>query len=180
MLNKADLRRTLIAKRSAIAPELRASWNALLSSMLLEWWNRHRPETLGVYWPIRGEPDLQQAYEELAKQGTQLALPVVEEKDAPLVFASWAPGDAVVKDKHGVAIPAAITFITPDVLLIPCVGFDDGRFRLGYGGGYYDRTLAREARPQAIGIAYACMRADFEIGMHDVALDAIITERGII
>lgn len=179
MLNKADLRQALIAKRLAIEPALRASWNVRLSSMLLKWWNRDRPETLGVYWPIRGEPDLQEAYAALTAQGVQLALPVVEEKDAPLVFARWTPGDAVVKDKHGVAIPAATMFITPDVLLIPCVGFDNQRFRLGYGGGYYDRTLAREARPRAIGIAYSCMHAEFETGSHDVALDAIITEREI-
>lgn len=179
MLNKADLRRDLIAKRSAIAPALRTEWDHALATELLAWWHSHPVPTLGIYWPMRGEPDLSGAFAKLAQQGVQLALPVVVNKDAPLVFARWAPGEPVVKDKYGVAVPARSELITPAVLLIPCVGFNQARFRLGYGGGFYDRTLAQEKRPQAIGIAYSCTLAEFKIGIHDVALDAIITEQGM-
>lgn len=179
MLNKADLRRTLIAKRSAIDPGLRSSWDSSLAAELLAWWNKHPVPTLGIYWPMRGEPDLSDAFVKLAHQGVQLALPVVVNKDAPLAFARWAPGDPLVKDRYGVSVPAQSAFISPAALLVPCVGFDEARFRLGYGGGFYDRTLAQNARPQAIGIAYSITQAEFEIGMHDVALDAIITEQGL-
>jgi 5-formyltetrahydrofolate cyclo-ligase len=178
MLNKADIRRNLIAKRAAITPALRSEWDHAIATELLAWWRRHPVPTLGIYWPMRGEPNLLDAFAKLAQQDVQLALPVVD-KDAPLVFARWAPGEPVVKDKYGVSVPNHAKLISPAALLIPCVGFNQARFRLGYGGGFYDRTLAQEARPQAIGIAYSCTLAEFKTGIHDVALDAIITEQGM-
>lgn len=180
MLNKANLRQTLIAKRLAIPPDSRALWNHILASKLLTWLAEHPVKTLGVYWPMRGEPDLHDAYISLAEQGIQLALPVVLKKASPLAFACWSPGDAVEVDQYGVSVPAHPRFISPSALLIPCVGFNTGRFRLGYGGGFYDRTLAQQPRPLAIGVAYSCAQAEFKIGEHDVALDAIITEQGIL
>ncbi len=178
MLNKADIRQTLIEKRSALDHELRAQWNSTIAINLLAWLAQNPVPVLGVYWPIRGEPALHDAYAALAKEKVQLALPVVVAKDAPLAFACWTPGDAVVVDKYGIAVPADPSFVTPDALLIPCVGFNEQRFRLGYGGGYYDRTLARQPRPQAIGIAYSCMHANFAADPHDIALDVLITEQG--
>lgn len=177
MLNKANLRRALIAKRSAIDPDLRAQWDKEIGNKLLAWWRMNPVPVLGVYWPIRGEPDLCDAYASLAEQGVQLALPVVVKKDAPLAFARWAPGDAVAKDGYGVSVPANFAEVMPSALLLPCVGFDERRYRLGYGGGYYDRTLERNPRPRTVGIAYACLRTAFETGAHDVALDAVITEQ---
>jgi 5-formyltetrahydrofolate cyclo-ligase len=177
MLNKANLRKALIAKRSAIAPDLRAQWDQEIGNKLLAWWRMSHVPVLGIYWPMRGEPDLRKTYASLAEQGVQLALPVVVKKDAPLAFARWVPGDAVVKDGYGVSVPATFNEVKPTALLIPCVGFDDRRYRLGYGGGYYDRTLELNPRPQTVGIAYACLRTDFETGAHDVALDAVITEQ---
>lgn len=178
MLNKAELRRALIAKRLAIEPDLRTLWDRSLAAELLAWWHGDPVQSLGIFWPMRGEPDLFDAFAKLAQQGVQLALPVVVNKDAPLVFARWAPGEPVIKDKYGVSVPARSEYLSPAALLIPCVGFNEARFRLGYGGGFYDRTLARQARPQAIGIAYSCTQAEFETGIHDVALDAVVTEQG--
>ena len=177
MLNKVELRQALIAKRAAIDPDLRAQWNDRLAAGLLAWWEAHPVSVLGVYWPMRGEPDLHAAYASLTARGVQLALPVVVQKDAPLAFARWAPGDAVVKGSYGVLVPAAFHFVEPAALLIPCVGFNERRYRLGYGGGFYDRTLARLPRPQAIGIAYSCLLTEFPTGPHDVALDVVITEQ---
>lgn len=177
MLNKANLRQALLAKRAAITPDQRSQWDKEIGDRLLAWWRMNHAPVIGVYWPIRGEPDLRDAYVSLVEQGVQLALPVVMEKEAPLAFARWAPDDAVVKDRHGVSVPATIIEVKPSALLIPCVGFDLQRYRLGYGGGYYDRTLALESKPAAIGIAYACLHADFEIGPHDLAMDAVITEQ---
>jgi 5,10-methenyltetrahydrofolate synthetase len=155
--------------------EQRVRADALICEQVLAWWHAHRVDVLGVYWPIRSEPDLRAACDELVRLGVQLALPVVEEKDAPLRFVAWTPGDAVVKDAMGVAIPAPPQrVVQPQALLIPCVGYTAERVRLGYGGGFYDRTLAMQPRPYAIGIAYASALAVFDRAPHDAILDLII------
>jgi 5-formyltetrahydrofolate cyclo-ligase len=177
--NKIALRCKLLADRQVIAVEVRNEWNAALCARLIAWSEMHPVQTLGVYWPIRGEPDLRSSYVELAARGMRLALPVIADRNAPLRFIEWKPGDALTKDMLGVAVPEAGTEVKPDALLIPCVGFNEQRFRLGYGGGFYDRTLAVQPRPIAIGISYACARAAFDADAHDIALDAVITETGL-
>jgi 5,10-methenyltetrahydrofolate synthetase len=178
ILEKTALRRALIANRQAIAPEVRGAWDGAISGHIRDWWTVHRPAALGVYWPIRGEPDLRPLYTELAARGLQLALPLVVGKDQALRFACWTPGDALNTDAFGVAIPAdASKTLQPDALLVPCVGFNEMNVRLGYGGGFYDRTLAVQPRPLTLGIAYECGLTEFEGAAHDIALDKIITER---
>lgn len=175
--DKSVLRRALLAQRQRLAPEVRAIWDTRIIERVLDWWRAARPTCLGVYWPIRGEPDLRPLYAVLIDEGAALALPKVVQRDAPLEFAPWRPGDALIKDALAVCVPGADAGrAQPDALLIPCVGFNARHQRLGYGGGYYDRTLAVAPRPAAIGIAYACSRCDFDGGSHDVALDQILTE----
>jgi 5,10-methenyltetrahydrofolate synthetase len=177
--NKPDknaLRRALLADRQAIDREVRRQWDATIGARVCELLARCPVHTLGVYWPIRSEPDLRAIYGVLAAQGMQLALPVVIERDMPLGFAAWTPGEALVKDAMGVSVPTVQTHVEPDALLIPCVGFNSANLRLGYGGGFYDRTLALDPRPYAIGIAYACAAAEFDGDAHDVALDVVVTE----
>lgn len=136
---------------------------------------------LGVYWPLPGEPDVHAVYAALAARGVRLALPVVLKKHAALAFADWTPGEPMVTDAMGVAIPARLRIdACPPALLVPCPGFNAARFRLGYGGGFYDRTLALAPRPATLGIAYACLAVDFASDAHDIALDDIATERGFI
>lgn len=179
MEKKPALRDSLLAARRAVPPDLRQQWDAEIGARILAWWASNPVPTLGVYWPIRGEPDLRSAYTALSERGVQLALPVVLAKDAPLGFAAWAPGDALVKDALGVSIPARHALLMrPQALLIPCVGFNATRIRLGYGGGFYDRTLALAPRPFALGIAYDCALAAFDADPHDVGLDMIVTETG--
>lgn len=173
---KAALRRELLANRQAITPEVRQAMDTAIARHVLAWQNAHPSAILGVYWPIRGEPDLRECYAVLATQGTRLALPIVADRDAPLRFLAWKPGDPMIKDAFGVAIPAAGEEVRPDALLIPCVGFNEQRFRLGYGGGFYDRTLARPGRPVTVGIAYEQSRAAFDADAHDVPLDYLVTE----
>lgn len=170
------LRRELLANRQAIPPEVRQDKNAAIARHVLAWCDTHPTSILGAYWPIRGEPDLRNCYAALSARGIRLALPVVVDKDAPLRFIEWKPGDAMTKDSFGVAIPASGIEVRPEALLVPCVGFNEQRFRLGYGGGFYDRTLACTGRPATVGIAYDCSQARFEADAHDVALDFIITE----
>ena len=178
---KALLRKTLLATRRTLAAGARARWDAAIGAHIVAWWQVSQVATLGVYWPLRDEPDLCAAYAELAALGVQLALPVVLEKDKPLVFARWQPGEAMVKDKMGIAVPLQLRVeACPPAILVPCLGFNAQRFRLGYGGGFYDRTLAQTPRPVTLGIAYACLAAQFASDTHDIALDDIITEGGFI
>ena len=174
------MRRELVALRAAIDPARKAAWDVAIGAHLLAWWRTRPVETLGVYWPLRAEADLSPAYAELAHAGVRLALPVVLARDAALGFADWQPGEAMVKDAMGVAVPENLRMVAlPPALLVPCLGFNQARFRLGYGGGYYDRTLEHLPRPFTLGIAYACLAAQFVSAAHDVALDRIVTELGV-
>ncbi|NHZ93393.1 5-formyltetrahydrofolate cyclo-ligase [Massilia sp. CCM 8733] len=180
--DKASLRATLKAARRALDPLEKARLDALIGARVLAWWRGHTAAgaaaLLGVYWPLRGEPDLQPLYAELARAGVPLALPLVVAPDCALAFVEWVPGEAMVSDRMGVAVPAVQRVVDrPGVLLVPCLGFTEERFRLGYGGGYYDRTLEKEPRPVTVGIAYAGDQVAFAAGPHDVALDCVITEQ---
>lgn len=175
--DKAALRGALKARRRAIDPATKHAWDDRIGALVLAWWQAHPQESLGVYWPLAGEPDLRPAYAQLARAGVRLALPVVLAPDAALGFAEWIPGEATVLDRMGVAVPAELRMVArPPALLVPCLGFNAQGYRLGYGGGFYDRTLAPQPRPMTVGIAYACQLAAFAGAAHDVPLDRIITE----
>ena len=175
--DKGALRTALLAQRRALDPQQKAMWDAVLNARVLDWAQQAGVVQLGVYWPLRGEPDLQPAYAELARRGVLLVLPVVVARDAALGFAAWTPGEAMIKDSMGVAVPEALRPVpAPPALLVPCLGYNTGRYRLGYGGGYYDRTLAGPDRPFTVGIAYAATLAPFDGASHDVALDLILNE----
>ena len=176
MFDKTDLRRSLMAARCAIAPDLRTRCDIAIAERVREWLQMNPLERLGVYWPIKSEPDLRVLYMDLSREGMRLALPVVTGRNAPLAFVAWTPGDALLPDAYGVPTPVERNLISPEGLLIPCVGFNADNIRLGYGGGFYDRTLAVKPRPLAIGIAYASARTSFRAGPHDVALDLVITD----
>jgi len=174
---KAALRRRLKAARAGLDDEGKRARDRRIGEQVLTWWRRTRPPLLAVYWPLAGEPDLSEAYAQLAQEGAALALPVVVQRHAPLAFAAWTPGEAMSVDPMGIAVPDALrTVERPPALLIPCLGFNEHGYRLGYGGGFYDRTLAPGTRPATLGIAYACQAADFAADVHDVPLDLIVTE----
>lgn len=174
---KAALRKALKTARGALDPAIKVQWDAHIGAQVIAWWRLRQIDTLGVYWPLAGEPDLRAAYAELALAGVRLALPVVMERNAPLTFTEWTPGEPMIADEMGVAVPAQLRFIErPPALLIPCLGFNADAYRLGYGGGYYDRTLELPPRPRTLGIAYSNQEAQFGHAPHDVPLDVIVTE----
>lgn len=178
--DKNNLRRHLLAQRQALPLALREEWNAAIGKHVKHLLERQPAQSIGIFWPMRSEPDLRQIFKEWSAAGMQLGLPVVIDPNCPLKFLAWRPGDALIKDAMGVWVPAASNReVAPELLLVPCVGYNGNRFRLGYGGGFYDRTLAAASRPRAIGVAYACSRADFAVEGHDIALDAVVTETGI-
>jgi 5-formyltetrahydrofolate cyclo-ligase len=191
---RAVLRRRLLDARTSTDPATQAVQAAALAAHLQAWLSRHLPalcgdaapaaaaseqppqQILGVYWPIRGEPDLGPFYGRLAAAGVALALPVMTGPGQPLQFARWDTGAPLVTDRWGIATPKTMIPVRPAALLIPCVGFNATGHRLGYGGGFYDRTLALAPRPVAIGVAWENGRCDFVAAAHDMPMDVVITE----
>jgi len=133
------------------------------------------------YWPIKGEPDLRPVFTDLHRAGITVALPVVETRAAPLVFRRWTPGTRMVRGDWNIPVPPPeADSLVPDIALAPCLGWTEGCFRLGWGGGYFDRTLAAlSPRPRVIGIALTAARlATIYPQPHDIPLDHILTEDG--
>jgi 5-formyltetrahydrofolate cyclo-ligase len=134
----------------------------------------------GFYWPFKGEVDLRHFVRDLVGDGGEVALPVVIERAHPLEFWSWRPHAKMQRGIWNIPIPADRIQVQPTLLLVPLVGVDGAGYRLGYGGGYYDRTLARASpRPMTVGIGYELGRLDsIHPQPHDIPMDAIITENG--
>jgi 5-formyltetrahydrofolate cyclo-ligase len=180
-LDKSELRRALIAARKALSTEDKIQSDRRIMAALEVFLSTQAVQVLGVYLPLSGEPDLMPLYETLCKHDMRLALPVVLEKNQALRYAPWQPGDTLIKDASGTLAPTVSeTFIEPELILAPCVGFTKERYRLGYGGGYFDRTLAQPTKPLAVGIAYAFTCSEFATSAHDIALDWILTEEKLI
>jgi 5,10-methenyltetrahydrofolate synthetase len=141
-----------------------------------------RETVLAGYWPIRGEPDLHPILSDLHAAGVCIALPVVETPAARLVFRRWMPGMRMLRGHWNIPVPPPeAEVLTPDIALAPCLGWDEGCYRLGWGGGYCDRTLAAlSPRPVTIGVALAAARLTIIYPQpHDIPLDLIVTETGV-
>ncbi|MDL2283904.1 5-formyltetrahydrofolate cyclo-ligase [Oxalobacter sp. OttesenSCG-928-P03] len=178
---KPALRRSLLDIRRSLDDATRADWDKKISAHITHHLHIHAISSLGVYFSTRNEPDLMELYVALSEKGMPLSLPVVMGKASPLQFARWKPGDPMTRDSFGISTPKAREFVPlPEALLVPCLGFTPERFRLGYGGGYFDRTLEQTPRPHTIGIAYTCLKADFPVQEYDIPMDCIITETGTI
>lgn len=179
-VQRRALRRRLLDARAALAPEERGRRQAALAARVAGWLAASPLQRLAFYWPIRDEPDLRETVAEwlAADERRRAALPVT--KDDVLTFAPWTPQTAMAPGRFDIPEPATVERMAPQMLLIPCVGVDAERFRLGYGGGFYDRTLARlKYRPVTCGVAFAVARVD-SIGPrpHDVRLDTVLTDAG--
>jgi len=139
------------------------------------------PTLVSGYWPMRGEPDLRPWLGRLHEAGHMTVLPVVVEKGAPLAFRRWHPGAAMENGFWNIPVPVDPETFTPQLLLAPLVGFDGECYRLGYGGGYFDRTLellrSLQVQFHAIGVGYAATELESIHPLpHDIALDAVVTE----
>ncbi len=135
---------------------------------------------IGFCWPFGGEINLLKLVRESIALGATAALPCVVEKNQPLEFWAWRPGMEMARGIWNIPVPAERTIVRPTVVLVPLVGFDDAGYRLGYGGGYFDRTLATlDSPPLTIGIGYEFARLNTIYPQpHDIPLDAIVTETG--
>jgi 5,10-methenyltetrahydrofolate synthetase len=133
---------------------------------------------VAAYWPFRGEPDLRNWMIRVIERGGRIALPVVIRTGWPLEFRLWTPGDPLERGALDILVPARGPAVEPDIVVAPVVGFDAANYRLGHGGGFYDRTLAAMRRkPLAIGVGYEEARlATIYPQPHDIALSAVVTD----
>lgn len=162
-----------VERRERLSVRIGGHLDALIATL--------QPRTLGFCWPYRAEPDLRpwvQAW--LAAAPARVAaLPVVLERHAPMVFRAWVPGVPMTLDRHGIPHPADGETVQPEVLLIPLNAFDDRGYRLGYGGGYFDRTLAG-MRTIAVGVGFEIGRVPSTLPQeHDRPMDWLVTEVGV-
>lgn len=187
-MNKATLRKTLVERRVNMTN--RVEKNAQLQQVM-RIWLVSRPETIiGAYWPIKGEFDPLPALHRWKEDGElqdepimrRIALPVVDKVNKTLRFHAWHPGCPMEEDAYGIPKPKDTEILEPSLLFVPCVGYSAGGYRLGYGGGFYDRTLAElSPRPYTVGLGYGEGYVDdFEPEAHDIALDAILNNNGIV
>ncbi|CAN5366757.1 5-formyltetrahydrofolate cyclo-ligase [soil metagenome] len=173
---KTLLRKRLLAERTAVPAVEREAWQAAIAELLVPTILDLSPKRVAVYWPIAGEPDLRSTWARLHADGVGLAMPAVLATDAPLEFRRWAPGMALQPDAAKVPAPAAGDPVAIDLIVIPCLGLHPDGFRLGYGAGYFDRTLAALDRPiVSIGIAFDFQVCRFEIDVHDEPLTLAVT-----
>jgi 5-formyltetrahydrofolate cyclo-ligase len=174
---RVEIRKALIGGRLALDAGVRKALGAEAKQRLTESVELRRFETLGVYWPVRGEIDVRDLALEHLKQGGRVGLPVVVMKSAPVEFWSWRPDMPMSRGIWNIPIPAERDLLEPAALIVPLVGFDPQRFRLGYGGGYYDRTIAAATRrPYCIGLGYGDAQLESIFPQpHDLPMDLIVT-----
>ena len=206
-MDKQSARKSLIEKRLNLPDR---SQRAEMLQRVLRIWLVGRTDTvIGAYWPIKGEfdplpalyrwqedallaPSLggwpvsadapPMAGDSLAKQlPRKIGLAVVNKQTRTLSFHAWYPGCPMAEDAYGIPKPKDTEEVVPTVLLVPCVGWGPGGYRLGYGGGFYDRTLASYTpKPVTVGLGYSLgALPDLQPEPHDVPLDAILSEQGV-
>lgn len=185
---KKDLRQRLIAQRLTL-PDRQQRVLALQQVMRV-WLLARNDAVIGAYWPIKGEFDPLPALHRWKEDGElteqpqrrKIALPVVDKASRTLSFHAWYPGCPMEEDAYGIPKPKDTELLHPTLLFVACVGYAPGGYRLGYGGGFYDRTLAQlQPRPTSVGLAFATdFLSDFTPEPHDQALDAILNDHGVV
>jgi len=186
--DKGQLRRVLQAERQALSDRLERA--VQLQGVLRVWLASREDTTVGAYWPIKGEFDPLPAlhrWTEGSGHGTgdgpprRIGLPVMNRETKQLRFHQWYPGCPMEPDAYDIPKPQGTDLLLPTLLLVPCVGFGPKGVRLGYGGGFYDRTLAAlSPRPFTVGVGYAHGFIPWlEAEVHDIPLDVMLTEEGV-
>ncbi|HPW84792.1 MAG TPA: 5-formyltetrahydrofolate cyclo-ligase [Rhodoferax sp.] len=185
---KKALRKELLEQRLNLPDRLQ---RADLLQRVMRIWLVGRPDAvIGAYWPIKGEFDPLPALHRWKEDGElldepqprRIGLPVVNKEHKTMIFHAWYPGCPMEEDAYGIPKPKDTEVIVPTLLFAPCVGYGPGGYRLGYGGGFYDRMLASlEPRPFTVGLAFGTgFVEDFEPEPHDLPLDAILNDHGVV
>src|SRR5712671_2392356 len=173
-------RERLIALRQALPAEERRRWGTQIEAQLRDLL-AERPGILGVYWPFRAEFDPRPLIEGAVAEVRRIALPVVVDKKGPLEYRAWRPGETLVDGVWNIPVPEKREVVIPAMVLAPVVGFDRGCYRLGYGGGYFDRTLAAlSPKPLAIGVGFEMQAIETIYPQpFDIPMDVVVTETEI-
>ena len=183
-VERSAIRSAKIAAREALTARQHRRLSLAIEAHLAGLLQACRPRVLGFCWPFRAEFDCRPLVAKLIAAGIGACLPRVISPDAALEFRAWRPGSEMSIDRFGIHYPATGETLTPDVLLLPVNAFDPAGYRLGYGAGYFDRTLAELAGlalyPLAIGAGFELARVDSIFpAAHDIPLDAVVTEVGV-
>ena len=175
-------RERLIAERLTIGGAARQEIGSRVCARLDGLLNLPAGAIVSFYWPFRGELNLRRWIVALLDRGFKAALPVVVEKAKPMLFRLWDPETRMERGIWNIPVPADTPVVMPDVVIAPLVGFDRARFRLGYGGGYFDRTLAGfPERPLTIGIGYSASElATIFPQPHDIPMHLVVTQNVVI
>ncbi len=177
---RVEQRKLLLEQRKRIVLNERRRIEARVIRGLFDWLSGHSISRLGFYWPIKGELNLRLLIDRLAIRKVEFALPVVTERNRPLEYWSWSPGDDMTRGFWNIPVPARQKKVLPDAVIAPLVGYDRQNYRLGYGGGYFDRTLAALwPRPLVIGVGLDTSGLEtIHPQPHDIPMDVVVTERG--
>jgi 5-formyltetrahydrofolate cyclo-ligase len=185
---KKALRAALIEQRNQL-PDRQVREDLLQRVMRI--WLVGRPEiVIGAYWPIKGEFDPLPALHRWKEDGElldqpqprRIGLPVVNKETRTMTFHAWYPGCPMEEDAYGIPKPKDTEVIVPTLVFAPCVGYGPGGFRLGYGGGFYDRMLASlSPKPFSVGLGFGMgFLSELEPEPHDMPLDAILNDYGVV
>jgi 5,10-methenyltetrahydrofolate synthetase len=182
--DRRALRKQLIERRLALSPEDCACLSAAICGHLKAGFPQLAGMRVGFCWPVKNEPDLRplmQTWIDSGNAGFTALLPVVVEAGAALAFRAWTPESRLVEDRYGIPAPVEGEFLVPEALLIPVNAFDAAGYRIGYGGGFFDRTLASlQPPPLSIGVGFELSRVDsIRPQAHDKRLDAMVSEAGV-
>lgn len=171
-------REQLIGNRIAVGGYQRKLWQQEVLLKLHNVLKDIEPGIIGFYWPFKGEIDCRDLITQMLQQGWQAGLPAVTKTQSAMEFRQWTPETPLIPGVWKIPVPQARKLVTPNVLLIPLVGFDKQRYRLGYGGGYYDRTVIEiQPSPLKIGIGFEQARLEtIYPQQYDIAMDIILTE----
>jgi len=174
-------RERLIAARAALAPSVLDAWRRRIDAALERSFPGLARGRLAFCWPIKGEYDARHLARTMRERGALTALPVVVAPRQPLVFREWHPGVRLEKGALDIPYPVGSPEVVPDAVLLPMNGWDGQGYRLGYGAGFFDRTLASlEKKPVTIGISYEMARLDtVHPQAWDIPMDYVVTERGV-
>jgi 5-formyltetrahydrofolate cyclo-ligase len=170
-------RERLIGARLELTAHYRAAQTSAIATDLNQLILSAAGTTVSVYWPIKAEPDLRPWMHAMSQRGVHIALPVAVALGQPLRFREWRPNAPMARGLWKIPYPADGAEVVPSVVIAPLVGFDKDCFRLGYGGGFFDRTLAGfDATPRVIGVGYAgALIATIFPQPHDIPMDWIVT-----
>jgi len=179
---RKEERKRLIAARMALLAAEREAMDEAIREQLAAQIGPAEGRVISAYWPFRAEPDLRPLLRRVRDEGARVALPIVVAKGQPLIFREWLPGSKLARGVWNIPYPEDGPEVVPDVSIAPVVGFDAGCYRLGYGGGFFDRTLASlPQRPRCFGVGYESQRiATIHPQVHDIPMVAVVTEQGVV